>query len=258
MCGLSWAPSAGSIALCVVDFGSPQAGLFPTGTIITLDTATGATKTIVDGVVTAAPQWSPDDSWILYEAIDDPVGEGPTTSSVWVVAADGTGRQLISSLSAMGSWGELPLVWAPDSQAIATEGRTANGEATIEILGLDGTRTAVIPRRDAALSYQRYPVDIEALAWSESGEIAYAARGNGFFEVAITSLAGESRAVTTTDDVGAAFIAQGMRWSSDGRVLRWLAHDPAVLGYCIVTYTLDAQSIDERCFANSDSVAGGF
>jgi len=256
-CGLSWAPDASSIALCVVDAGSTQTGL-PAATLTTVDTATGATATLADSVVTAPPQWSPDGSWLLYQAVDGPVGDGPPTSSAWIVGADGTGRQLVSSLPAMGSLGEFPFVWAPDSQAIAMEGRSTNGEATIEIVRLDGTRTAVIPRRDATLSYQRYAVNIEALAWSPSGEIAYAARGNGFSEVAITSLDGESRTVTTIDDVGLSFIAQGLWWSPDSRALSWLAHDPAVLGYCVAIFTLETQSTDERCFANSDSVARGF
>jgi dipeptidyl aminopeptidase/acylaminoacyl peptidase len=256
-CGLSWAPDAGSIGLCVWGPGSTQSGHRAT-TMITVDTATGASATLADAVVTAAPQWSPDGSRILYQAINPPDTEGFTTSSAWIVGADGTGRQLVSSLAPLGSMGEFPVAWAPDSQAIAIESRSAKGEATIEIVRLDGSRTAIVPRREASLSYQRYVVDIEALAWSPRGEIAYAARGNGFIEVAIMSLEGESQTVTTADDVDLASAAQGMWWSSDGRHLSWLAHDPAVLGYCIVTFSLEAQSMDERCFSNSDSVASAF
>ncbi|HEX5578749.1 MAG TPA: hypothetical protein VFY43_03700, partial [Candidatus Limnocylindria bacterium] len=256
-CGLSWAPDAGSIAVCVLTARADADGIRP-ATLINVDTATAATTTLAEGVFAGPPQWSPDGSRVLFQSVDRPVQGGPTSSSAWIVGADGAGRQMVASLPDPGSWGESPVAWAPDSQAIAFEGRSAQGEATIEIVGLDGTRTSVVPRRDTTLSYQRYPVDIEALAWSATGEIAYAARGNGFFEIAITSLAGESRTVTAIDDVGAAFVAQGMRWSSDGRVLRWLAHDPAVLGYCIVTFALDEESIADRCFVNSDSVASGF
>lgn len=254
-CGLSWAPDARTMALCVLD-GMNRTSFSLMATLMTIDAATGATTALADGVVTSAPEWSPDGSWILYEAWDARSAELPTTSSAWIVRPDGSGRRQMASLPTPGDLGELPLTWAPDSQAIAIEGRSPLGEATIEVVRLDGTRTTVIPRRDGAASYQSYVVDIEAIAWSANDEIAYGARGNGFFELGVTSLSGESRTVIATDTAGLAFIAQGLWWSADGRELSWLAHDPAVLGYCFVTFTPADLSKDERCFANSDSVAG--
>jgi hypothetical protein len=254
-CGLSWAPDARTMALCVLDWVN-RTSSSRRATLMTIDAATGVTTALADGVVTSAPEWSPDGSWILYEAWDAGSAEQPTTTSAWIVRPDGSGRQQLANLPTPGDWAELPLTWAPDSQAIAIEGRSPLGEATIEVIRFDGTRATVIPRRDGVASYQSYVVDIEALAWSANDEIAYGARGNGFFELGVTSLSGESRTVIATDTAGVAFIAQGLWWSADGRELSWLAHDPAVLGYCVVTFTQDDQSKDERCFANSDSVAG--
>jgi hypothetical protein len=251
-CGLSWAPDASSIALCV---GRISGSSFPfAAALIRVDMATGATANLADGLVRTEPLWSPDGSWILFHAYNGPP---VTTTSAWIVRANGTGQRLLSSLPPAWDLGELPLAWAPDSQAIAIEGRSTSREATIEVVRLDGGRTTVIPRRDAAFSYQRYFVDLDALAWSRNGEIAYAGRGNGFGELGITSLDGESRSVIAADTAGLAYIAQGLWWSADGQELSWLAHEPAVLGYCVATFTLEDQSTDERCFANSDSVANG-
>ncbi|MGH2456322.1 MAG: hypothetical protein ACRDHD_08710 [Candidatus Limnocylindria bacterium] len=251
VCNLSWAPDGGSIAVCVSPWRGDADRLQTSLRVV--DVETGEVTILADDSDSVRPAWSPDGAWILYRSGAERQADGVRATSGWIVRADGTERRHIVELDPEG-FGEQPMAWTPDSQAVAVEGRSTRREATIEIIRLDGGRSTVTPRPEGSDTGSY--LDFSVISWSSNGEVALAARGFDGFELVIGSPLGASRSVASTTDSGIAFIEiGGLGWSADGRHLTWWEPHPPSLGMCVVTFSASEEATDRHCIADTYGLA---
>ena len=107
----TWSPDGRSIAF---EQGMPRRGCCgsqTTGSIVVMDLRDGHTSRIVTMRDAAAPSWSPDGRWIVFNAIE----EGRGTNSLWLTRPDGA---RIHPLVTEQDEDRAP-VWAPDGSMIA-------------------------------------------------------------------------------------------------------------------------------------------
>ena len=137
-------------------------------------------------------RWSPDGQKIAFTAWSD------KTSDVFVVNADGSGKQKLTSGD---SW-EQGVAWSPDGQKIAFV-RDPGGDSGIYVMNADGSDQ----RRLASEASSE-------LAWSPLGnKIAFISRRDGDAEIYVMNADGSEQRNLTRNTVG----DRHPVWSPDGR-----------------------------------------
>jgi uncharacterized protein (TIGR03067 family) len=127
-------------------------------------------KELKDIGVGAMPSWSPDGKRIAFSNYD-PRG-------VWIMKADGTGRELIDSAG----WG---VRWCPKAEKIAYSVYDNGANIAVRDLATNGVVT---------LLDDRYSSVYWGMAWSPDGKwIAFKAQRNGITELAVVHAEGHEK-----------------------------------------------------------------
>jgi TolB protein len=135
----AWSPDGQSIAYESGDFAACSCGTTTTGSIWTVDEASGHRTRVVAKTEAASPTWSPDGSQIAFSA-----ASGPDAGHLWVVRPDGSGlRQVLAAPGAQTApaWspahgGAGSIAFASD-QGIAVLDLASGGVRAMGALGAD-------------------------------------------------------------------------------------------------------------------------
>lgn len=169
--------------------------------------------------------WSPDGEWLMYLE-NYSREEGRSHDYIWVVRADGTGRQQVDTKPVM-----IRPAWAPDSNLIAYSncgeagGYAAIGNLKIASLAKGSVEvTTLLPDNSGV---------VRSIAWAPDGKsLAFCrelSKDNPLL-IERLSLEGERWPLLTVDKIGSTFFegsdisvlgATGLKWSPNSRYLAY-------------------------------------
>jgi Tol biopolymer transport system component len=147
--------------------------------IRTVDTATGATVTVLTSCVAAEPKcsntyaaWSPDGTQIAYIHATDADADGnPLGEQVWVMNADGSNPHALTTDAP--SKDQVP-DWSPDGSKIAFQSAPSGRSGGLWVMNADGSDAHQVAGCTTTDPMPCATGDIFGAAWSPDGQyIAY-------------------------------------------------------------------------------------